>query len=64
MEFMRNHTYIYCSQTILFSFEQWGTWKSGVSLVNTGIRHPNSVMKNVIPIVMAGGESFSDIQHH
>ena len=34
---------------------QWGTWKSGVSLVNTGIRHPGSVMKNVIPIVMAGG---------
>ena len=32
--------------------------------MNTGIRHPNSVMKNVIPIVMAGGESFSDIQHH
>ena len=35
---------------------QWGTWKSGVSLINTGIRHPSSVMKNVIPIVMAGGE--------
>lgn len=33
---------------------KWGTWKSGVSLVHTGIRHPGSVMKNVIPIVMAG----------
>jgi len=32
----------------------WGTWKAGVSLLNTGIRHPSSVMKNVIPIVMAG----------
>jgi len=32
----------------------WGTWKSGVSLIHTGIRHPNSVMKNVIPVVMAG----------
>jgi len=32
----------------------WGTWKSGVSLVHTGIRHPGSVMKNVIPVVMAG----------
>eukprot|EP00545_Synedropsis_sp_CCMP1620_P008028 CAMPEP_0119012432 /NCGR_PEP_ID=MMETSP1176-20130426/6728_1 /TAXON_ID=265551 /ORGANISM="Synedropsis recta cf, Strain CCMP1620" /LENGTH=209 /DNA_ID=CAMNT_0006965391 /DNA_START=57 /DNA_END=686 /DNA_ORIENTATION=- len=32
----------------------WGTWKSGVSMVHTGIRHPKSVMKNVIPIVMAG----------
>jgi V-type H+-transporting ATPase 16kDa proteolipid subunit len=33
---------------------QIGTWKSGVSIVHTGIRHPTSVMKNVIPIVMAG----------
>lgn len=32
----------------------WGTWKAGTSLVHTGIRHPKSVMKNVIPIVMAG----------
>jgi len=32
----------------------WGTWKSGVGLIHTGIRHPNSVMKNVIPVVMAG----------
>eukprot|EP00543_Licmophora_paradoxa_P000876 CAMPEP_0202458754 /NCGR_PEP_ID=MMETSP1360-20130828/27803_1 /ASSEMBLY_ACC=CAM_ASM_000848 /TAXON_ID=515479 /ORGANISM="Licmophora paradoxa, Strain CCMP2313" /LENGTH=218 /DNA_ID=CAMNT_0049079455 /DNA_START=31 /DNA_END=687 /DNA_ORIENTATION=+ len=32
----------------------WGTWKAGVSLVHTGIRYPKSVMKNVIPIVMAG----------
>lgn len=32
----------------------WGTWKSGVSLVHIGIRHPSSVMKNVIPVVMAG----------
>jgi V-type H+-transporting ATPase proteolipid subunit len=33
---------------------QIGTWKSGISIVHTGIRHPRSVMKNVIPIVMAG----------
>lgn len=32
-----------------------GTWSAGVSIVHTGIRHPSSVMKNVIPIVMAGG---------
>jgi len=32
----------------------WGTWKSGVSVIHTGIRHPTSVMKNVIPSVMAG----------
>lgn len=31
-----------------------GTWKAGMSIVHTGIRHPTSVMKNVIPIVMAG----------
>ena len=40
----------------IFYETQWGTWKSGVSLLHTGIRHPSSVMKNVIPIVMAGGE--------
>lgn len=34
--------------------QQIGTWKSGISIVHTGIRHPSSVMKNVIPIVMAG----------
>ena len=27
-----------------------------MSIVHTGIRHPSSVMKNVIPIVMAGGK--------
>lgn len=32
-----------------------GTWKAGQSVIYTGIRHPSSVMKNVIPIVMAGG---------
>ena len=36
------------------AFRQIGTWKSGMSIVHTGIRHPGSVMKNVIPIVMAG----------
>lgn len=34
---------------------QMGTWKAGQSIIYTGIRHPTSVMKNVIPIVMAGG---------
>lgn len=42
---------------VYYSSTQWGTWKSGVSLINTGIRHPSSVMKNVIPVVMAGGKS-------
>jgi V-type H+-transporting ATPase 16kDa proteolipid subunit len=37
-----------------FSCKQMGTWKSGISIVHTGIRHPGSIMKNVIPIVMAG----------
>ena len=32
----------------------WGTWKSGVSVLHTGVRHPSSVMRNIIPIVMAG----------
>lgn len=32
----------------------WGTWKSGTAVLHTGVRHPTSVMKNIIPIVMAG----------
>jgi len=39
---------------------QIGTWKAGQSIIYTGIRHPSSVMKNVIPIVMAGG-TFVDL---
>lgn len=43
------------SAAVLSNFgSAWGTWKSGTSLVHTGIRHPGSVMKNVIPVVMAG----------
>lgn len=43
------------SAAVLSNFgSAWGTWKSGVSLIHTGIRHPSSVMKNVIPVVMAG----------
>ncbi len=38
-----------------------GTWKAGTSVINTGIRHPSSVMKNVIPIVMAGGQYHIDL---
>lgn len=34
--------------------QQMGTWKAGTAILNTGIRHPSSIMKNVIPIVMAG----------
>lgn len=40
-----------------------GTWKAGASVINTGIRHPSSVMKNVIPIVMAGGKGNSSLCH-
>merc|ERR1712157_467107 len=32
----------------------WGTWKAGVSIVHSGIQYPEGVMKNIIPIVMAG----------
>lgn len=43
------------SAAVLSNFgSAWGTWKAGTSLVHTGIRHPGSVMKNVIPVVMAG----------
>jgi len=43
-----------CATVMSAGGSAWGTWKSGVSLIHTGIRHPNSVMKNVIPVVMAG----------
>lgn len=48
--------YLGVSAAVVFSNwgSAWGTWKSGVSLCHTGIRHPGSIMKNVIPIVMAG----------
>lgn len=32
----------------------WGTWRAGVTILHSGIRHPEGVMKNIIPIVMAG----------
>jgi len=48
----------YAGAAAAVSLSNWGsaigTWKSGVSVVHTGIRHPSSMMKNVIPIVMAG----------
>ena len=43
---------------ILSFVVQWGTWRAGVSVLHSGIRHPDSVMKNIIPIVMAGGMSY------
>jgi len=45
---------IVCAATMSNFGAAWGTWKSGVSVLHTGIRHPTSVMKNIIPIVMAG----------
>ena len=46
----------YLTTLVLVWKPQMGTWKAGTAVINTGIRHPSSVMKNVIPIVMAGGE--------
>jgi hypothetical protein len=51
---MQTHSFLGSS----LDFLQMGTWKAGQSIIYTGIRHPTSVMKNVIPIVMAGGMSF------
>eukprot|EP01083_Nonionella_stella_P048808 130293_1 len=45
---------IVCAAALSNFGAAWGTWKSGVSVLHTGIRHPTSVMKNIIPIVMAG----------
>jgi len=32
----------------------WGTWKAGLGICSMGIDHPKGVIKNIVPIVMAG----------
>lgn len=32
----------------------WGTWRAGLGICEMGIDHPKGIMKNIIPIVMAG----------
>jgi V-type H+-transporting ATPase proteolipid subunit len=40
---------------ILSSFgSAWGTWRAGVGVCHMGIDHPKGVIKNIVPIVMAG----------
>lgn len=40
---------------ILSSFgSAWGTWKAGLGVCSMGVDHPAGVMKNIVPIVMAG----------
>jgi len=32
----------------------WGTWKAGLGVCSMGVGYPQGVMKNIVPIVMAG----------
>ena len=32
----------------------WGTWKSGLGVCKMGVDYPKGVIKNIVPIVMAG----------
>mmetsp|Transcript_24819 Transcript_24819/g.35378 ORF Transcript_24819/g.35378 Transcript_24819/m.35378 type:complete len:209 (-) Transcript_24819:263-889(-) len=32
----------------------WGTWRAGLGVCQMGVNHPRGVMKNIVPIVMAG----------
>ena len=32
----------------------WGTWRAGVGVCAMGVDHPKGVIKNIVPIVMAG----------
>jgi len=32
----------------------WGTWKAGIGVCNMGVNYPQGVIKNIVPIVMAG----------
>ena len=44
--------------TVLWLFSDigaaYGTAKSGVGIASMGVMHPGLVMKNIIPVVMAG----------
>eukprot|EP00429_Kryptoperidinium_foliaceum_P052614 CAMPEP_0176084424 /NCGR_PEP_ID=MMETSP0120_2-20121206/42247_1 /TAXON_ID=160619 /ORGANISM="Kryptoperidinium foliaceum, Strain CCMP 1326" /LENGTH=152 /DNA_ID=CAMNT_0017418227 /DNA_START=1 /DNA_END=457 /DNA_ORIENTATION=+ len=33
----------------------WGTWRAGMGVCHMGVDHPKGVIKNIVPIVMAGG---------
>jgi V-type H+-transporting ATPase 16kDa proteolipid subunit len=32
----------------------WGTWRAGLGVCQMGIDHPKGIIKNIVPIVMAG----------
>jgi V-type H+-transporting ATPase proteolipid subunit len=32
----------------------WGTWRAGLGVCHMGVDHAAGVMKNIVPIVMAG----------
>mmetsp|Transcript_33223 Transcript_33223/g.94487 ORF Transcript_33223/g.94487 Transcript_33223/m.94487 type:complete len:204 (-) Transcript_33223:72-683(-) len=32
----------------------WGTWRAGMGVCHMGVDHPKGVIKNIVPIVMAG----------
>jgi len=32
----------------------WGTWRAGLGVCHMGIDHPAGIIKNIVPIVMAG----------
>ena len=32
----------------------WGTWRAGLGVCQMGVDHPKGVIKNIVPIVMAG----------
>jgi V-type H+-transporting ATPase proteolipid subunit len=32
----------------------WGTWRAGLGLCNMGVDHSAGIIKNIVPIVMAG----------
>jgi V-type H+-transporting ATPase proteolipid subunit len=32
----------------------WGTWKAGTGVCKMGVNYPSGIIKNIVPIVMAG----------
>ena len=52
----KNSGYLGASLCMILSSwgSAWGTWKAGLGVCHMGIDHPAGIIKNIVPIVMAG----------
>jgi ATP synthase proteolipid subunit len=55
LSFHRHYVYICIPTSFYLDIgAAYGTAKSGVGIASMGVMHPGLVMKNIIPVVMAG----------